>query len=820
MSFIPQKIGLTTEQLSKTYAAPSRSDISFLATRSSQEEKSGLVDIAYGDQQHDQPRDYKRIWLELARGELTLYEYTGFGNTALSRGKIIESIYLDHITSFRRPVILGSLGSAMSEFSLLISRPRSSINEISTSQITTPLNATAMELTTTDTEFRSLHVRVPVETNGGASDWFFSFVTAVVVNVSSKREAPVASALTTWLRSQNPGFDGVAPTPVMTPIPTNSEEQQSTADLLRRLNTFKVPPKASFTSNEEDEEDEDEKCTSHVIDRHVLHHRETGSSTSSSPSPTQPLERKKSDDDGLVFGEFVEKVNMSRPILRSVKTFNTVITPSSTPISGTISSTTPKVYMPPHLRRQLSLNSGLDVLSETMSSTIPFKQTVRHSQSSVGIGQGHGLHGIFSSQGPRLRMEDAHIAVTDLQIEFEKRLNEKSNAENDFNEIESRFGGAMKYDARECTNQQTYETSHMKSTILTGTSLFAVFDGHGGVESSNYVQQNFTTIFCARLKELMILSDNTFSNEDNICEMIGKALTQTCNDLDKIFLRFAEEGTWKSGTTALIVVTRKGGRLIVASLGDSRAVLARPSHRQHVFKNTCICNESSDSLSKVDLLACMYSAEVMSSEHTPEIEKNRIIAAGGWVSIETEISFFKLQSMDASDPFVSRRLRQGKTLENRVSRLCGELGVSRSLGDADYKGKRLSSYTGWSWPSDRNALDRKFTADLVLGQPEIKNFQILEAEASIAADDNVPFMILACDGLWEVLSNEEAVCICAQYLKEHNFVSLKNLSDSKNSGIDSTPDSHVPVGAARRLAELALKLGTSDNLTVMVVLLN
>jgi hypothetical protein len=144
--------------------------------------------------------------------------------------------------------------------------------------------------------------------------------------------------------------------------------------------------------------------------------------------------------------------------------------------------------------------------------------------------------------------------------------------------------------------------------------------------------------------------------------MIGKALTQTCIDLDKILLRFAEEGTWKSGTTALIVVTRKGGRLIVASLGDSRAVLARPSHRQNYFKNTCICNESSDSLSKVDLLACRYSAEVMSSEHTPEIEKNRIIAAGGWVSIETEISFFKLQSMDASDPFVSRRLRQGKTL--------------------------------------------------------------------------------------------------------------------------------------------------------------
>jgi serine/threonine protein phosphatase PrpC len=168
---------------------------------------------------------------------------------------------------------------------------------------------------------------------------------------------------------------------------------------------------------------------------------------------------------------------------------------------------------------------------------------------------------------------------------------------------------------------------------------------------------------------------------------------------------------------------------------------------------------------------------------------------------------------------VSRRLRQGKTLESRISRLCGELGVSRSLGDADYKGKKLSSYTGWSWPSDRNVKDRIFSADLVLGSPDINVVRVVDGNGvEPPDDDNVPFIIRACDGLWEVLSNEEAVCICAQYLKEHDFISSKDIHSVDNSRGEA-PDSHVPVGAARRLAELALKLGTSDNLTVMIVLL-
>ena len=63
------------------------------------------------------------------------------------------------------------------------------------------------------------------------------------------------------------------------------------------------------------------------------------------------------------------------------------------------------------------------------------------------------------------------------------------------------------------------------------------------------------------------------------------------------------------------------------------------------------------------------------------------------------------------------------------------------------------------------------------------------------------FIILACDGLWDVMSNQDAV----------NFV-LDNCYDIQmNSRINHN------VNIARRLAEYAINLDTTDNVTVIVV---
>ena len=82
--------------------------------------------------------------------------------------------------------------------------------------------------------------------------------------------------------------------------------------------------------------------------------------------------------------------------------------------------------------------------------------------------------------------------------------------------------------------------------------------------------------------------------------------------------------------------------------------------------------------------------------------------------------------------------------------------------------------------------------------------RVPEARGELSPDR--PFLILACDGLWEVLSPEEAVEIAARCLKEAREVADKAGGDQG------------PRHAALRHIETALGLGTSDNVIVVLFL--
>jgi hypothetical protein len=260
-------------------------------------------------------------------------------------------------------------------------------------------------------------------------------------------------------------------------------------------------------------------------------------------------------------------------------------------------------------------------------------------------------------------------------------------------------------------------------------SLYCVFDGHGGPERADYAARSLPRL----LRRHLLATGGADAAEPPAAggggggaalrEQLGQALVRSFAEIDAALLALADvaEGAWPSGSTALAVAVCGGGgagegaaggagggvgerHLVVASLGDSRAVLARPWQRPGAGASAsagdsggigsggggggggsagCGCGSFAPGGAGP---SCGYVAEVVSVEHTPERERARIDAAGGWVSVESELSIAKIQGMDASDPFVARRLQQGRRLESRVSRLCGELGVSRALGDAGYKG--------------------------------------------------------------------------------------------------------------------------------------
>ena len=101
---------------------------------------------------------------------------------------------------------------------------------------------------------------------------------------------------------------------------------------------------------------------------------------------------------------------------------------------------------------------------------------------------------------------------------------------------------------------------------------------------------------------------------------------------------------WGAGTTALVVV-RRGTRLFIGHLGDSRAVMARNGE-----------------------------AIPLSHDHTPETDIARIQGAGGWVTIEREMQYSRLKDMDLHDPDV-KRLAQDAVKWHNISRVNGELGA-------------------------------------------------------------------------------------------------------------------------------------------------
>jgi serine/threonine protein phosphatase PrpC len=91
------------------------------------------------------------------------------------------------------------------------------------------------------------------------------------------------------------------------------------------------------------------------------------------------------------------------------------------------------------------------------------------------------------------------------------------------------------------------------------------------------------------------------------------------------------------------------------------------------------------------------------------------------------------------------------------------------------------------YPADHS---ERFKGDLVNAVPELQRLKL--AEKGVYNE----FLLLACDGLWDVMDPDDAIRITRGLLYDKKWEAKR---------------------AAARLAELAIHLGSSDNVTVIVV---
>ncbi|KAG6571011.1 putative protein phosphatase 2C 60, partial [Cucurbita argyrosperma subsp. sororia] len=222
-------------------------------------------------------------------------------------------------------------------------------------------------------------------------------------------------------------------------------------------------------------------------------------------------------------------------------------------------------------------------------------------------------------------------------------------------------------------------------------TFVGVYDGHGGPETSRYVNDHLFQHLKRFASEQQSMS----------VDVIRKAFQAT---EDGVIAQVSKQWSMRPliaavGSCCLVGVIC-GGTLYIANLGDSRAVLGR------VVKATG------------EVLSVQLSAE-----HNASIE-----------SVRQE-----LRALHPDDPHIV-------VLKHNVWRVKGLIQVSRSIGDVYLKRAEFN----------REPLYAKFRLREPIKTP------ILNAEPSISVLQLQPqdqFIIFASDGLWEHLSNQEAVDI-------------------------------------------------------------
>ncbi|XP_059653874.1 probable protein phosphatase 2C 60 [Cornus florida] len=222
-------------------------------------------------------------------------------------------------------------------------------------------------------------------------------------------------------------------------------------------------------------------------------------------------------------------------------------------------------------------------------------------------------------------------------------------------------------------------------------TFVGVYDGHGGPETSRYINE----YLFQHLKRF------TSEQQSMSVEVIRKAFQATEEGfLSLVTRQWPMKPQIAAVGSCCLVGVICNGILYIANLGDSRAVLGR------LVKATG------------EVLSIQLSAE-----HNAAIE-----------SVRQE-----LHSLHPDDPHIV-------VLKHNVWRVKGLIQISRSIGDVYLKKAEFN----------REPLYAKFRLREPIKTP------ILSSEPSISVHQLQPhdqFIIFASDGLWEHLSNQEAVDI-------------------------------------------------------------
>ena len=260
------------------------------------------------------------------------------------------------------------------------------------------------------------------------------------------------------------------------------------------------------------------------------------------------------------------------------------------------------------------------------------------------------------------------------------------------------------------------DPSEDRSTVVIDPAAFVfagVWDGHGGVKASDFAEANVWPNFQAALAET-----------GDVAEAFRIAYAQTDVDYIKTGRERQDPSMLLTGTCAVGAhVDLAQRKVVVGNLGDSRAVLG-------VY--------SDDYVTAVD----------MSTDHSATIDSEK----------------FRLRSEHPMDSdIIVEQYDEWKEDYDCVVK--GVTRFSRSIGDAHMKDKTCAKlFNSYRCGVTIDPVPRK--VPYITNRAEVKEQEVENG-----------FIIIACDGIWDEMTSDEAVHLCHHLQVKHQANPEVNIAD-------------------------------------------
>ncbi|KAL8779527.1 MAG: hypothetical protein Q9213_006896 [Squamulea squamosa] len=359
------------------------------------------------------------------------------------------------------------------------------------------------------------------------------------------------------------------------------------------------------------------------------------------------------------------------------------------------------------------------------------------------------------SSGPIIKSADAQPTSPHAMLTPEEATQKLRHLQQSYQVLRGR--GVLRYDVVQLPSNNPIEDDHAEKLIETSplaslpnqasdstTSdwmFWSVFDGHGGWTTSAKLRQVLTSYVARELnatyQSATAKSSITFPSAASIDAAIKQGFLNCDHEIVHEAVMKAQKANTKSAAA----------NLLGPALSGSCALLSFYDSRSKDFRVAC-SGDSRAVLGRRDSNG-IWTAQALSEDQT-----------GG-----TPSEMARLRAEHPGEPNVVAH-----------GRILGNLEPSRAFGDAHYKWARdIQDMVKKNW-FGRSPLTLLKTPPYVTAEPVITTTKIMPEKGD--------FVVLATDGLWEMLTNEEVVGLVGRWLEE-NPINSKTTASASSSWTQS-----------------------------------